>query len=563
MKPFTRLLNQHCENSGMKLNAIASAAHITYNYLHCLLTETRNPSDQVVYNLAKALRLTAEQTGELLTEAGYAPSVTLLQMSSELEGTVPLPLLEDSRAARLAQRWYRLTQEIPEVLQAPFLSEIEKLLDYARYKYLLCGGATLADLRFVDHTTTMHKGGELLLAHLETFHTIATLVGELSDENHEQEAPLPRHEEKPLSSPQVADMLSSIDQLTGSILAGELSAASYQPRLVEQIRDTLRTGVPWEIRRRITEALPGICKFDAPGACQAIELLRLDRDEKYGVDIRRRVVEALVFLFDADSTLFPRIVELLRPQTGDDFYVSSATMETCGDLLTRIKQRQRRDTGGVAGETSLALLLPVDLAEILKIQRQLLVMWEGIELECLQYSLALYDLLCAPDAMLLSVREGLQSTEKRTQLVAARYLERLLPLKPMETLQVYKFVLQEATSRNVRRTVARAVPALLRCMNESSLPIRTMARTIIITLAQDSDIHIRRAVADYTMQLLHLDREFLLTILRSLHQDRDQAIRHRLQPVTLRLAEVWLRWYAETAGLVHTTRRQTATPFGE
>jgi hypothetical protein len=165
--------------------------------------------------------------------------------------------------------------------------------------------------------------------------------------------------------------------------------------------------------------------------------------------------------------------------------------------------------------------------------------------------------------MLLSVREGLQSTEKRMQLVAARYLERALPLKPMETLQVYKFVLQEASSRNVRRTVARAMPALLRCMNESSLPIRTLARTIIITLAQDSDIHIRRTVADYAMQLLHLDREFLLTILRYLHQDRDQAIRHRLQPVTLRLAEVWLRWYAETAGLVHTTRRQTATPFGE
>jgi hypothetical protein len=563
VKQFTQLLKQHCESSGMKKIAIADAAHISYTYLYCVLTETRNPSDQVVYNLAKALRLTDEQTGELLTAAGHAPSVTLLQMSSALHGTVPLPLLDDSRAAHLAQRWYRLAQEIPEVLQAPLLSEMEKLLDYARYKYLLCGGATLANLRFVDHTTDMHRGGELLLAHLETFNTIVTLVGELSDKNDEQAAALPMHEDKSQSPPHVVDMLSSIDQLTGSVLAGELSAASYQPRLVEQIRETLRSGVPWEIRRRITEALPGICKFDASGAFQTIELLRLDRDDKYGVDIRRRVIEALVFLFDADSTFLPRIVELLRPQTGDDFYVSSAIMEACGDLQTRIKQPQRRNAGGVAGETSLARPLPAELAEILKIQRQLLMMWEGTELECLQYSLALYDFLCAPDAMLLSVREGLQSSEKRMQLVAARYLERVLPLKPMETLQVYKFVLQEASSRNVRRTVARAMPSLLRCMNESSLPIRTMAQTIIITLAQDSDVHIRRTVADYAMQLLHVNREFLLTILRYLHQDRDQAIRHRLQPVTLRLAEVWLRWYAETAGLVHTTRRRTATPFGE
>jgi hypothetical protein len=553
-KPFTLLLTRYCDASGMKLNAIAAAAFISYNYLHLLLTETRNPSEQVVYNLARALRLSPEQTGELLAEAGYTPSAALLATSSEQPGAVPIPLMEDSRAARLAQRCYRLSREIPESLQQAFLDEMGRLLDYARYKFLLCGGIPLADLRF--------SGSQ---ANLTSLDDIATLVAELWGEFGERGGSSRAEETSAQSSPQVADMLESIDQLTGSILAGELSGALYQPRLLEQIREVLRLGVPWEIRRRITESLPGLCKLDAPGACQVLESLRLDRDDKYRVDIRRRVVETLVTLFDYDahSILLPRIIELLRPQLGDEIYVALATMETCGDILSRLRQGQKRMAEETSKGNSLARLLPAEQAEISKIQRQLLVMWEGPELECLQYSLALHDQLCAPEAMVLSIKEGLQSDDKIMQLVAARYLERLLPLKPMETLQVYQFVLQGATSRNVRRTVARATPSLLYCMNESSLPIRTMARTILITLAQDSDIHIRRTVSDYAMRLFHLDREFLLTLLRHLYQDRDPAIRHRLQPVALRLAQVWLLWYAETAGLVHTTRGKTATPFGE
>lgn len=554
MKQFTQLLSRYCDDSGMKLNAIASAAFISYNYLHCLLIETRNPSEQVVLNLARALRLTTEQTGELLAEAGYAPSASLLKAAPEQVAAVPLPLVEDSRAARLAQRCYRMSQEIPQSLQGAFLDEMGKLLEYARYKYLLCGGLPLADLRVAGRQ-----------ADRTSLDDIATLVAELWGEFGEPDGQSKAGDNASQSTPQVADLLANIDQLSGSILAGELTTAAYQSGLLDQIREVMRLGVPWEIRRRITEALPGICKFDAPGACQVLENLRLDRDDKYRVDIRRRVVETLVILFDfdTDSTLLPRIIELLRPQPGDEIYVALATMEACGDILARLKREQKRVAEEPSKSTSLARLLPPEQAEISKIQRHLLVLWEGGERECLQYSLALHDQLCAPEAMLLSIQEGLQSDDKIMQLVAARYLERVLPLRAIDTLQVYKFLLEEATSRNVRRTVARATPSLLQCMNESSLPVRTLVRTLLITLAQDSDIHIRRTVADYAMRIFYLDREFLLTILRHLYQDRDQAIRHRLQPVALRLAQVWLLWYAETAGLVHTNRGKTATPFGE
>ena len=88
---------------------------------------------------------------------------------------------------------------------------------------------------------------------------------------------------------------------------------------------------------------------------------------------------------------------------------------------------------------------------------------------------------------------------------------------------------------------------------------------MISELAGDADIYIRRAVADHAMQLFHIDREFLLLLLRQMQKDPDPAIRHRLQPVALRLAEVWLVWYAETAGLVDTkqSRQKALAPFGE
>lgn len=557
MRTFADLLCQHVETSKMKQVSIASSAGITYNYLHLLLAQKRRPSDQVVQSLAEALHLSPEQTGELLAAAGYAPPLALLSttIASNQDQHTPSSK-KDSPASRFAHRCYRLAGEIPETLQKAFLEEMGYLLDYARYKYILSGGANLTDLRFT--TSTLEKDKTRVPPDMYSLDLLATLVGELYGEDEKNEPERSRPSGQPAH---VEDMLTAIDQITGSILSGELSSLKETyPHLVEQIKSVLHQGVPWEIRRRITEALPGLCTIDAEGAYELMRMLRLDRDERYGVDIRRRVIESLMSLFDVNSSSLSNILMLLQPQPGDDIYVALATMESCGDIQTKIKHMQKK---GSHTESSLATLLSPEQTELLKLQRHLLVNWEGSDLECLQFSLALYDLLCAPDAMLLSLQEGLQSSEKRMQLVAVRYLERTLQVRPAETLQVYKLVLDQATSRNVRRTVARALPALLRCMNESSLSIRTLVRSIIVSLASDSDIHIRRTVADYAMHLFHIDREFLLTILQYLHQDRDQAIRHRLQPVSLRLAQVWLLWYAETAGLVRTTGRKTTTPFGE
>jgi transcriptional regulator with XRE-family HTH domain len=568
MKKFAQRLASYLETSGMKQTHVASAANISYNYLQRLLAGDRNPSDQVVYKLAQALHLSTEQTGELLAAAGHAPPVTLLQATSAQKADTTLLSVsrtESDQATRLVQQFYRLAQEIPEALQASFLEEMKHLLGYARYKYVLSGGTHLLDLD-VNLSPITHTGEDARQGEYPYLNLIAQLVGELHIEPEEEHT---QAEEIPQPPQVVEDMLSAIDHLTGNILTGEISMGNYQPHLIAQTLDMLREGAPWEIRRRIAEALPGLCQLDVDGVQHLMEALRLDTDEVRGVDIRRRVIEALPALIDASPSSLPTAITLLLPKAGDDKYVALATVEACGDIQAKVKQLLESGGNRVAHEATktgaLTVLLQHNQIELAKIQRQLLASWEGVERESLQFSMALHDLLCAPDTLLLSLREGLQSEERPLRWVAARYLERVLPSRPLETLELYKMLLHTTAQRNLRRTVAKALPNLLQCLKEASLPIRTLARSVISDLSVDPDIYIRRAVADHAMQIFHIDREFLLILLRHMHKDTDLAIRHRLQPVALRLAQIWLIWYAETAGLVDTKRSRTKTvpPFGE
>jgi transcriptional regulator with XRE-family HTH domain len=569
MKDFALLLGKHLENSGMKQTHVASTANISYNYLQRLLAGDRNPSDQVVTKLAQALHLSPEQTGALFAAAGFAPPMVFLQSAPnqpQADSFLPAPSSGVNPTTRLTQQLYRLIQDIPEALHAPFFEEMKHYLGYARYKYVLTKGTNLLDLKGVwSQTTPDHHGGDSShLASPSSLNLIAQLVGELHQDREGE--PVAPGEEVAQPPQVVVDMLSAIDTLTGNILSGEMTKGYYQPHFIVQTLDLLREGAPWEIRRRIAEALPGLCRIDVSGAEQLMEALRLDTDEIRGPDIRRRVIEALPSLVETSSSSMPTAVRLLGPKSGDDKYVALTTAEVCGDIQTQMKQLLEHGTMLAPDEVSrLTVFLQENQRELAKIQRQLLTAWEGAEREALQFSLALHDLLCAPETLLLSLREGLQSPERLLQWVAIRYVERVLFSRPGETLELYKLVLQPTTSRNVRRAVAKALPKLLQCLREASLPTRTLARSVISDLAGDSDIYIRRAVADHAMQIFHIDREFLLILLRHMQKDSDLAIRLRLQPVALRLAEVWLVWYAETAGLVDTkqSRQKALAPFGE
>ena len=556
-KHFARLLQSYIDGSGIKRTHVASVAGISYNYLTRLLSGTRRPSDQVVLSLARALHLSGEQTAELFAAAGFPPPAILLTDCEHLESDalVPAPSLEaPSQVNRLTQQLYRLGQDVPERLHAPFLEEMRCLLGYARYKYVLSGGTSPLDL---ERTLMLPEAPHAFSGDQTHLDSIAQIVGELRAGGSETAE----------ATQQMAaeDTLSTIDHLIGNLLSGEMSASTYHPEMVTQTLEMLREGTPWEIRRRIAEALPALCRLDIAGTERLMEALRTDFDERRGPDIRRRVIEALPALFDVAPQSLPTIVRLLQPRPDDDIYVALATVEACGDIQAGARYLLEHREGRAASdlEEQIACQLP----DIARIQRAILVGREGVEQEGLQFSMALHNLLPAPDTLLISLREGIGSREMLIQLVTVRYLERILPARPAEALQLYELLLRSETQKNVRRPVAKALPALLHCLKETSLPVRALARSIILALAGDSDVPIRRAVADHAMQIFAIDREFLLVLLKHMQKETDPAIRHRLRPVALQLAEVWLIWYAETAGLVDMNRRGhtqvVKQPFGE
>jgi transcriptional regulator with XRE-family HTH domain len=147
VKTFAQLLAQYIDERGMKQTRVASAAQISNNYLLRLLAGGRHPSEQVVTRLAGALRLTAVQTGALLVAAGYTPPLDLLEPppGEGLAGE-QFPLPDEGPVALLIKQLYSLEREVPEALQAAFLAEMQRYLAYARYRYVLCGGASLLDL---------------------------------------------------------------------------------------------------------------------------------------------------------------------------------------------------------------------------------------------------------------------------------------------------------------------------------------------------------------------------------------------------------------------------------
>ena len=553
MQSFSQLLRKYLAASGVKQAHVAASAHISTNYLNRLLSGNRRPSEAVVQSLAQALHLSAEQVGELCTTAGYLPPPTLLLMHQQEQKDQSPALHEPNSSYHLVQQLYHLLQEIPEPLRPVFEEEVKHWFGYARYKYVLGGGVHLLDLHLKPAHVALPTDTSAL-RHQTYLDQIAQIIGELSVEDKElaDESLTPE------------DTLSIIDQLIGDILAGEVSSSTYQPHLIAQVFNMLREGAPWEIRRRIAEALPSLCRLDVPGTEQLMEALRVDTDELRGVDIRRRVIEALPVLFETSPASLSMIVRFLQPRYGDDIYVALATVEACGDIQTKAMSLVETEHTASA-EPELITVIQQYQSEIAYIQRRLITSWEGAEQKSLQFSLALHNLLCAPDTLLISVQEGLRSGEMLLQLVAARYLERVLPTRPLATLELYKLLLHTIPSRNVRRAAAKALPALLHSLKESSLPVRAQTRMIITELATDADVHFRRAVADHAMQIFHIDREFLLILLQHMHKDPDQAIRHRLRPIALRLAEIWLVQYAATATLVDTRvdRTKAIRPFGE
>jgi transcriptional regulator with XRE-family HTH domain len=264
-------------------------------------------------------------------------------------------------------------------------------------------------------------------------------------------------EDIPQAHDEVVTTISSeekvIDEALSDLIAGQCS----QLDAVQNAFD----GLPWELRRRIVEALPTIARqCGEPVVFQWAQMLRRDLDPEYGPDIRRRVVEGVPTLLQ----VYPSAIDLLEPMEGDNVFVHIAIAESAYDL-------------GRLDEVRPTL------------QHEQLPEHAGV----IEFLAGLLDQ--GADQAIDTIRNT-RTEDRLFRIVCVRVLRRLLPEVPQEALREYLYFLRRRAGRpaehpNVRRPAAIAIPELTELLDTQPLAYGVLQR-----LAEENDVFIRRAVGD-------------------------------------------------------------------
>jgi transcriptional regulator with XRE-family HTH domain len=484
MSRLATLLREYYERSSYKsIAALAEAAQayspLSESYLkHILLGNRLNPAYDKLMAIAQALEIGPEETNRLLETAGFAA----------------LPMGEPAASAHPYLQ--RLTEAFNQLAQTP--------------------GISSESLRMAAHTATLVLDG-YRLTHLAATQTDApaetpAIIGEASAPVVLRSLPVATlTPEEGLIDDLLGENLSrSSDEHPLGLLFESLEAAAQQDR--------------WEIKRRITEALPKLVQLQPDAALSLADRLRNDYHPDYRADIRRRVVEAVPVLYryrpDAASQLL-----VYRPQ--DEVYTAMATVEVLHDL-----ERQ-----GLISATSVqpyfaALRLddPVQ-QETIAYLRQLL-----------------QEVRTYPDAALASMNANRTHPERIFRICILRVAPRLLKSHPEATLDLIAHFLRRnddgapAEHQNLRRPVSKALPEILNLLPDQAQKAPQLVDrigSILQALAQDPDIHVRRALGDTLDRLASLSADLAVMVLDISIQDQDPYVRQRAWRTLLQLADLY------------------------
>ncbi len=481
MSRLATLLKEFYERSSYKsIAALAEAAQeytpLSDSYLKRMLQGSRhNPGYDKLMAIAQALKLGVEDTNRLLEAAGYAA----------------LPTAEPAPSAN--PYFNQISEAFTRLAQTPGLPP-ETLRLAAQTTALMLDGYRLT------HTAASTSGagpGSLNIQLPE-----AALASTL----------------RALPSAALTPEEGLIDDLLGEILA----------RREEQPLDMLFKSLTeaaqqdrWEIKRRITEALPRLVQLQPDETLRLAEILRGDYHPDYRADIRRRVIEAAPVLHRFRPEAALKLL-LYRPQ--DEVYTAMATVEVLHDLENQ-------------GLMSAAAVQPYLAALRLE---------DPVQQEVVAY---LRQLLAEsrthPDAALASMHANRAHPERIFRICIQRVAPRLLHSRPEASLDLMAYFLRRdeagapAEHQNLRRPVSRALPEILSLLPNAPEPIRQKIGLLLQALAVDPDIHVRRALGDALDRLAGLNVELLVAVLDTLIQDSDPYVRQRAWRTLLQLADLY------------------------
>ena len=302
-----------------------------------------------------------------------------------------------------------------------------------------------------------------------------------------------------------------VDDLLSAVITG---STEYGQDHLLAVLEEIAKGDAWELKRRIAEALPGLLKANPSRALSLMHILRTDPPHpQWRTDIRRRVIEATPVLYklNPEATL-----PLLHWHDGDEVYAALATLEALEAIGDEHLQEQLRSEV---------------LAHVLPEQEQAVRFY----VELLTATRA------APDTALALIEKA-KDGERLTKMCITRCLARLLPTRPAEALSYMRYFLRRvggipAEHQNVRRPLSRDLVQIIAVLDG---PYHAQAEEVIRELAQDEDVHIRRALSDILPGLIQSHPRLALDLIQSyLIYDPDHYVRERTGKILLRLATLY------------------------
>ena len=259
-------------------------------------------------------------------------------------------------------------------------------------------------------------------------------------------------------------------------------------------------------------------------ALRLADRLRSDYHPDYRADIRRRVVEAVPVLYRYQPEAALQLL-VYRPQ--DEVYTAMATVEVLHDL-----EGQGQMSAGTAQPYFAALRLedPVQ-REVIAYLRQLL-----------------QEARAHPEAALASMNANRAHPERIFRICILRVAPRLLKSQSEPTLELIAYFLREnedgapAEHQNLRRPVSKALPEMMNLLQDQTQKAPALIEkigAILQALAQDPDIHVRRALGDALDRLASLNADLVVAILDTSIQDQDPYVRQRAWRTLLQLADLY------------------------
>ncbi|MEM7032020.1 MAG: hypothetical protein AAF629_20875 [Chloroflexota bacterium] len=275
----------------------------------------------------------------------------------------------------------------------------------------------------------------------------------------------------------------------------------------------------WESKRRVTEALPQLVQMQPEATFELAYALRDDYHPDYRADIRRRVVEAVPSFYAANPEM---ALALLAFRERDEVYIAMATLEVLHDLevaqqLTAEKAQQHLAAIHVDDDTQQAVI--DDLKILLLEVRQ------------------------NPTAALHRLQHMQTVDDRLVKIVVQRTAPRLFESFPIEALHLMFAALRKNEDgfpiehQNVRRPVSKALPQIYTLWADAEPALADQITEILRALAQDPDIHVRRALGDSLNRLILFDSDLAVDTMELLIQDKDPYVCQRALSAFFKLAD--------------------------